>query len=120
MDNVPKETHAVSVMTQHPLETVAKVRDEKDDRPLRHPIRRRSRLTVRDKNPQWNQAMKRKALQTNRAKFHAASNSVKTRHVNSGILPCVRIASLKNVYMATNANRDMLRQTESPAKGQRR
>ena len=29
MDNVPKETHAVSVMTQYPLETAAKARDEK-------------------------------------------------------------------------------------------
>ena len=28
MDNVPKETHAVSVMTSKPLETVARVRDE--------------------------------------------------------------------------------------------
>ena len=32
MDNVPKETHVVSVMTHKPLATVAKVRDEKDDR----------------------------------------------------------------------------------------
>ena len=29
MDNVPEETHKVSVMTHKPLETVAKVRDKK-------------------------------------------------------------------------------------------
>ena len=41
-DNVPKETLVVSVMTSKcPLETRAKVRDEKDDRLLPHPIRRR-------------------------------------------------------------------------------
>ena len=34
MDNVLKETHAVSVMTQSPLETVAKAREEQDDRLL--------------------------------------------------------------------------------------
>ena len=58
MDNVAKETHVVSVMTQLPLETVARVRDEKDDRLLPHPIRRQNRLTARDKNPQRNQAIK--------------------------------------------------------------
>ena len=29
MDNVPKETHVVSVMTPNTLETVAKVKDER-------------------------------------------------------------------------------------------
>ena len=38
MGNVPKETHAVSVMTK-PLATVAVVRDKKDDPLLPHPIR---------------------------------------------------------------------------------
>ena len=45
MDNVPKETHLVSVMTHKRLETVAKVRDEKDDRLLLHPTRRQNRLS---------------------------------------------------------------------------
>ena len=40
MDNVPKETHVVSLMISKPLETVAMVRDEEDDRLLLHPIRR--------------------------------------------------------------------------------
>ena len=79
----------VSVMTYSPVETRAKVTDEKDDRLLPHQIRIRNRLTVRDKNPQKNQTIKKKALQTKGAKFHADSNSVKIRHVDSGILPCV-------------------------------
>ena len=32
MDNVPKETHVVSVITHKTLETEDKVEDEKDDR----------------------------------------------------------------------------------------
>ena len=45
----------------------------------------------------------------------------KNRHVNSGILSCVKTRSLKkDVFMATNAISDMLRQKESPAKGQRK
>ena len=85
MDNVPKETHVVSVMTNQPLETVAKVRDEKGDRLLLHPIGRQNRPTAKDKNPQRDQAAKRKALQT-RAKFHADSNSAKTRHASADML----------------------------------
>ena len=120
MDNVPKETHVVSVMTHKSLETVEKVRDEKDDRLVLHPIRRRNRLTTREKNPQRDQAKERKALWT-RVKFHADSNSVKTRHVSSGILPCVRITSLKkDVYTATNVIFDMLRQKERRTKDQRK
>ena len=60
-DNVPEETHVVSVMTYKPLESVAKVRDEKDDRLLLHPIRRQNRLTARGKNPHRGQAVNRKA-----------------------------------------------------------
>ena len=121
MDNVRKETHVVSVMTDWPLETVAVVRDEKNDRLLLlHPIQRPNRLTARGKNPHRDQAVNRKALWT-RVKFHADSDSVKIRHVSSGILPCVLITTLKkDVYMATNAIFDMLTQNESPAKSQRK
>ena len=52
---VRKETHEVSFMTDQPLETLALSRDEKDDRLLPHPIRRRTRVTVK-------KATKRKAL----------------------------------------------------------
>ena len=45
----------------------------------------------------------------------------KTRHVSSGILPCVRITSMnKYVFFATNAISDLSRQKESPTKGQRK
>ena len=60
MDNVPKETHVVSVMTSKPLKIVARVRNEKGDCLLPHPIRRQNRLTARDKNPHWDQAVNRK------------------------------------------------------------
>ena len=64
------ETHAVSVMTHKPLETVAKVRDKENDRVLLHPTRRQNRLTARGKNRHMDQAVNRKALWT-KVKFHA-------------------------------------------------
>ena len=64
MENVPKESDVVSVMTQYLVETVAQARDAEDDRLLPHVIRRQDRLTARDKNPQRIQVTKRKALQT--------------------------------------------------------
>ena len=60
MDHVPKGD---SVMTDWHKATSAVVRDEKDDCPLPHQIRR-PRLTAREKNPQKNQATEMKALQT--------------------------------------------------------
>ena len=122
MDNVPKETHVVSVMTHKTLGTEDKVRDEKDDRLLLHPIRRqkKNRLTARDKNPHRDQAVNRKTHWT-RVKFLADSSSVKIRHVNSGILQCVRITSLKkDVSMATRAISDILRQKETQQKVEER
>ena len=70
MDNVQKETHAVSVMTNLHKETCKVVRDEEDDRLLLHQTQRQ-RLTERNKNPQRNEATKRKALQTKGAIFRA-------------------------------------------------
>ena len=58
-----KETHVVSVMTDQYKETCTVVRDEKDDRPLPHQIRR-PRLTAREKNPQKHQATEIKSTQT--------------------------------------------------------
>ena len=107
MDSVPKETHVVTVMTSKPLETVARVRDEKADRLLLHPIRSQNRLTARDTNPHKDQTVNRKTHLI-RVKFRADSNSVKIRHVNS----CVQ----KDVSMATNAISLMLRQKEKPSK----
>ena len=111
MDNVPKESHAVSVMTKLPLATVAKVRDWKDDRLLPHQIRRK-RLTVR-------KAREMKAL-TKEVRF-CAEKIVKKRHVNFDIFPCVRITSQNpDAQMAIDADFDMLRQRKSPAKSQRK
>ena len=50
MDSVPEETHAVLVMTHKLLETVAKVRDKKDDLLLLHPIRRQNRTDGEEKS----------------------------------------------------------------------
>ena len=44
--------------THKPLEKVAKVRDEQDDRLLLHPTRRQNRLMSRDKHPQKNRLKK--------------------------------------------------------------
>ena len=45
----------------------------------------------------------------------------KIRHVDSGILPCVKTTSLRpDAYVAKNADSDMLRLRRSPAKKQRK
>ena len=62
MDNVPKETHVVSVMTHETLKTEDKVRDEKGDRLLLHPIRRQNRLTARDKKSSQGSGSKQEEL----------------------------------------------------------
>ena len=66
---------------------------------------------------------KGKALQTKRAKFRAVTNSVKKkiRHVNVGILLCVKTTSLRpDAYVEENVSSDMLRLRRSPAKSQRK
>ena len=94
MDNIQKETHVVSVMTNQPLATVAKVRDQKDDRLLPHQIRRQ-RPTVK-------KATKMKVL-TREVRFLCRHKCLKTRHVNFGIFQCVRITDLKkDAHVATN------------------
>ena len=64
MDSVPKETH------------VAVVSDEKDDRLLPAPISKAETDEGRE-NPQKHQATKRKAVQTQGAKFRAGTKFVK-------------------------------------------
>ena len=49
--------------------TVALARDGKDDRLLPHPIRRKNRLTARDKNPQRSQAIKMKSSSDKRSEI---------------------------------------------------
>ena len=71
-----KETRVVSVMSNLHKEICAVSGLRQKGRLLLHPNRRQTRLTERDKKPQWDQAVKRKALLT-RVKFHADSNSVR-------------------------------------------
>ena len=71
-DNVEKEAHVVSVMTDKHKETCAVVRNEKDGRLLPHQIRR-PRLTKGEKNHRKHQATERKALQTKGARFRAVT-----------------------------------------------
>ena len=82
MDNVPKETHVVSVMTSKTLDTEAKARDEKDDRLLLASIRRQNRLDGEGQKSSQGSDSKQESSWT-RVKFHADSNSIKTRHVSS-------------------------------------
>ena len=77
VDNIPKETHVVLVMTIWPLETRAKVRDEEGDRLLSHPTRRQNRLTARNQNPHRDLAINMKTRMT-RVKFHVDSKSEKS------------------------------------------
>ena len=62
MDSVLKESHVV--------ETVAQVRDEKNDRLLLHPIRRQNSLKAKDNNPHRDHAINRKTHVVS-VKFHA-------------------------------------------------
>ena len=119
MNNVQKETYVVSVMTDKHKETCAVVTDKKDDRLLWHPIRR-SRLTKGEKSSK-HLATERKALQTKGARFRAVTKTVKTRHVNCGILPCVKTSSLRpDAFLEENVYSDMLRLRRSPARSQRK
>ena len=60
MDNVPEETHVVSVMSKSRWKQAQRSETKKDDRLLLHPTRRRKRLTARNKNPHRDQAVNRK------------------------------------------------------------
>ena len=97
MDNVPKETHVVSFMTPSPVETRAKGQ------------RRKGRSSSPASHSKQNPHKQETSLD---------KSEIEIRRVNSGILSSVWITDLKNVYMATNAISDMLRQKERPAKSQ--
>ena len=84
-------------------------------------LRRRNILTARDKNPHRDQAVNRKTHMV-RVEFHADSNSGKNPSCKFWHPPvCLDYRSeKKDVYMATNAISDKLRQKESPAKSRRK
>ena len=117
MDNVPKETHVVSVMTSKTLETEAKARDEEDDRLLLHPNRMQNRLTARDK-PHKDQAVNKKTHWM-KVKFHADSDSVKIRHISSGTFLCVWNKSGTWCVHGDKCISDILRQGESPTRSRK-
>ena len=77
MDNIQKETHVISVMTDWYKETCTVVRDEKDDRLLPHQIRR-PRLTEEKKILQKNIRQQRGKLFRQGTTFHAVTKIVKT------------------------------------------
>ena len=89
-DNVPEETRVVSVMNRH-LSTDARIKDEMGNRPLPHLIRKQ-RLTVKKIQVQ---ATEEKGFQTKGAEFRAVTENFITRHLTIGILPCVKITSLR-------------------------
>ena len=101
MDNVRKETHVLSGHEKL-ASGDSERREGRSSFPASHSKaqgRRRGR-NIRKKH----QTAKRKALQTKGAKFHADTGIAKKRHVNVGILPCVKITSLKSdAYMEENA-----------------
>ena len=95
-------------------ETCTVVRDEKDDRLLPHQNRRERKILKKK-----HQATEKKALQTKRTKFRAVTQILKTRHVNFGILPCVKATSLRpDVNLEEHVASDMLRLRRSPARSQ--
>ena len=53
MDNVPEETHVVSVMTHKPWKQWQSSAAKKGDRLLLHPIRKQNRLTAKAKILTW-------------------------------------------------------------------
>ena len=75
-------------------------------------------------NRKKHQASIGKTLPTKGAKFHADTGffkKKKNRHVNFGILPCVKTTrQKKDAFMERSVSLDMLRQRKSPTKGQRK
>ena len=94
---------------------MSRLRDRKDKPPLPHQMRRH-RLT--DKDHQKDQAAEEKALRVQAAEFRAdIGESVRTRHVIIGTLPCVRITSMNpDATMATDAISDIDEADEMPSK----
>ena len=67
-------------------------------------------------------AIEKKALQTKRSEIPCrCKNCTKKRHVNYGILPCVKTTSLKqDANMEEHVSSDMLRLRRIPARSQRK
>ena len=114
LDRVRQETCVVPVMIER-LETDA-TRDKKDNRPLLH---RKHRHRLTERNPQKVQVAEGKVPQF-RADI-SLGESVRTRHVIIGTLPCVSIASLtQDAHVAKNTDSDTLRLMGSPVRSRRK
>ena len=93
--------------------TDARLRDEQDNRPLPHQIRRPRQ---KEKNPSKVQA-EDNALRTKGAGFFANKQIVITRHVIVGILPCGKITSLRqDAHMAKICHFRHVEADEKPSK----
>ena len=87
--------------------SVEEQRAQKHDRLLRG--RQIAYMTDVEGQTSSKEQIKENALWT-RVTFHAAANFVKTCHVSSDILPCVRITSLKkDVHVTTTSFADILK-----------
>ena len=82
----------MSVMTQGPLETRAKVRDEKgrSTSPASHWVKQTD-----DEGHKFSQGSDSNLKIETKVKFHEDSNPVKIRHENLGIIPCRNLESEK-------------------------
>ena len=104
----PIRRKAVGGPTPTPRKAKSRCNDASPRQPKTHVFR------------QTDQAINRKTRKT-RVKFRADSDSVKIRHVGSGILPCIKITiQEKDANLATNAISDMLRNTSSPTRSRRK
>ena len=81
-------------VTSKPLETVARVRDEKGRSSSPASRSKATQTGGEGQKSSQGSGSKQKTLLI-RVKFHNDSNSVKIRHVNSGIFPCVWITNPK-------------------------
>ena len=113
MDSARKETHVVLVINLYQA-TDARLRDEQDNRPLPHQIRRPRQ---KEKNPSKVQATEDNALRAKGAGFFADKQIVITRHVIVGILPCGKITSLRqDAHMAKICHFRHVEADEKPSK----
>ena len=90
MDNVQKETHVVSVMTNKYKETCPVVRDEKDDRLLTHQIRRERPTKGREKSSKTSGNREEISSDTRR-EIRCRHQNCHNRHENLSILQCVKL-----------------------------
>ena len=98
-----------------PRETVAKVRDEKDNRPLPHQIRR-PRLTARGEKPSTESGSRDENSSDKRSRTPSRYRNCNYPSCNFWHLTSPRL----DAHLATKAISDMLRRRRCPARSQRK